>query len=381
MVTRRNLLVNGGAALVVVGGMSSWALSRTPKLATEPWKIAADELQERPLLNFLAYALLAPNPHNMQPWEIALVDETTFVLYPNLERLLPETDPPSRQITIGFGCFLELFRLAAASHGWRTDISPFPEGSDPTQLDGRPIAEVRVVKDRSIKASPLFDHVMSRRTNRLAFAENQSVSDATLVAIAESADRGLVGHTNDHPQLDEIKSIAVNAWKVEWEHPTTRRESINVTRIGKSEINQDPWGLSLRGPIIEGLKIIGAMDQQNMDIPGTSAYEESLKFYSKACESAAAFMWLVTPNNDRMSQLDAGRSWVRAHLKATELGVAFHPLSQALQEFPEMAHNYKRIHQLLAPNGGTVQMLVRLGYAQSPPAAPRERLDVKIIAL
>lgn len=40
-----------------------------------------------------------------------------------------------------------------------------------------------------------------------------------------------------------------------------------------------------------------------------------------------------------------------------------HPNEQALQEFPEMASNYRAIYALLAPGqaGGTVQMLARLG--------------------
>ena len=35
-----------------------------------------------------------------------------------------------------------------------------------------------------------------------------------------------------------------------------------------------------------------------------------------------------------------------------------------------MAEHHQDAHDALAPNGGTVQMLIRLGYATSPPAAP-----------
>ena len=118
-----------------------------------------------------------------------------------------------------------------------------------------------------------------------------------------------------------------------------------------------------------------------MNAPGGAAYEEALKVYADACQSAAAFIWLTTPDNDRGRQLEAGRSWVRLHLKATALGIAFHPLSQPLQEFPEMAGPYARVHDLLAPGGGTVQMLVRLGYAKSPPPSPREALQAKLIEI
>ena len=63
-------------------------------------------------------------------------------------------------------------------------------------------------------------------------------------------------------------------------------------------------------------------------------------------------------------------------------GLAFHPLSQALQEFPEMQEHYDRAHALLgAAEGETVQMLVRLGYADAPPPAPREPLASKIVGI
>ena len=66
---------------------------------------------------------------------------------------------------------------------------------------------------------------------------------------------------------------------------------------------------------------------------------------------------------------------MRIHLAATREGVAMQPLSQALQEYPEMAGHYKQAHELLAPSGGTVQMLARLGYADTVLPSPRWSLE------
>ena len=49
-----------------------------------------------------------------------------------------------------------------------------------------------------------------------------------------------------------------------------------------------------------------------------------------------AFAWIVTAANDRAAQLAAGAAYLRANLAATARGLAMQPLSQALQEFPEM---------------------------------------------
>lgn len=56
----------------------------------------------------LGFAILAPNPHNRQPWLVDLAYPDEIRLYVDRDRVLPETDPPGRQIVIGHGAFLEL---------------------------------------------------------------------------------------------------------------------------------------------------------------------------------------------------------------------------------------------------------------------------------
>ncbi|MNC64999.1 hypothetical protein D3C75_1152440 [compost metagenome] len=51
----------------------------------------------------------------------------------------------------------------------------------------------------------------------------------------------------------------------------------------------------------------------------------------------------------------------RLILTAHSLGLAMQPLSQAIEEYPEMNGIYSDIHRSYAPGGGTIQMLVRLG--------------------
>ena len=379
MISRRSFLVSGGAAILLTGAVG-WGGTRTPNEAREPWS-AAEEGSGDPLLDFLAYALLAPNPHNMQPWIIHRVDETSFEIYPNLERLLPQTDPFSRQITIGFGCFLELFHLAAAEKGWLADITPFPDGSDLEPLSADiPVAIVRIVQDTSSKPDPLFHQALARRTNRAEYDLRKLVSDyqlRTILSVARIPEG--VSYTNSSPMLEKLRELTSQAWAVEWEASHTREESISVTRLSKQEINERPWGLAIPGVQIETLNFLGVVTRERMRAPDTLAYNGSLNGYIDACRSSSAFLWLTTPTNDRLAQIEAGRSWIRMHLKATELGLAFHPLSQALQEFSEMSGFYQEAHTAMAPEGGTVQMLVRLGYAQSPPPAPRENLRTKII--
>ena len=80
------------------------------------------------------------------------------------------------------------------------------------------------------------------------------------------------------------------------------------------------------------------------------------------------------------AQLQAGRRYVRANLIATSLGLALHPVSQSLQEYPEMAEKYGWIHRLLGAQGEErIQMLARLGYGTKVEPAPRWPIEKHII--
>ena len=68
----------------------------------------------------LAHAILAPNPHNTQAWQVELRGDDEMLLYCDLERRLPFTDPNDRQITIGCGCFGNVSKHTSRTTGrWR----------------------------------------------------------------------------------------------------------------------------------------------------------------------------------------------------------------------------------------------------------------------
>ncbi|MEL6479774.1 MAG: twin-arginine translocation pathway signal protein, partial [Pseudomonadota bacterium] len=75
----------------------------------------------------------------------------------------------------------------------------------------------------------------------------------------------------------------------------------------------------------------------------------------------------------------AGRDWLRVNLACTAQCLGTQPLSQPLQEYPEMAALYSAVHTRLAPEGGVVQMLARLGYGPEVPPSPRWPLDAKTL--
>ena len=82
--TRRVLLRTGAASIVVLGAGAWWASRQTATRAREPWRAAATGFGDA-RLDALAYAILAPNPHNMQPWQVRLDGEDALTLCAGVE--------------------------------------------------------------------------------------------------------------------------------------------------------------------------------------------------------------------------------------------------------------------------------------------------------
>ena len=111
---RRNFLkIVGGGVVVAASGAGLFAATRTPTDALAPWGLAGSYGEAR--LDAVSHALLAPNPHNLQPWRIRLEGADGLTLIHDETRRLPHTDPFDRQIMIGMGCFLEQMVLAAGA--------------------------------------------------------------------------------------------------------------------------------------------------------------------------------------------------------------------------------------------------------------------------
>jgi hypothetical protein len=380
--TRRAFIkIVGSSAVIVAAGGGYFAATRTPTKALEPWSLAGTGYSD-PRMRAISYAILAPNPHNRQPWMVDLAIPGEATLYCDLERLLPETDPPNRQITIGFGCFLELLRMAAAEEGMRAEITRFPEGVPDGLLDERPIAHIKFHQNGATR-DPLFAHVLDRRSVKEVYDTAQPVADDALAQIASAAANDVhIRTTNDMSNVEKFRDLTWRAHVVETMTPHTMQESIDLMRIGKKEINENPDGIELGGVFLETLALTGQISREQLADQNSRAFKIGLDMFEEIMMSGMAYTWVITDTNTRDDQLNAGQAWVRMNLQATQLGLGFHPHSQALQEFPEMSALFAEIHNELGVSGeGRVQMFGRLGYGPTQQPTPRWRAETRVTGL
>lgn len=387
MMERRQFMrVLGGAAVLAAVPALPGCSSTLPAEAVAAWQGPAPVPPGGDVRRWIvAHAILAPHSHNLQSWLVDLQQPGEIMLYCDHTRLLPETDPHSRQILMSQGTFLELLHLAALQQGLRAEIDLFPHGEfDPRTPPAPPhthhaTARVRLVPDASVQPDPLFGQIFRRRTNRSAYdmrtPEPQAVQ---AIAAACTAPRlrtafALPGDA----RLPEHRAIARDAWRVELVTPRTMLESLKVLRVGPREIAEHRDGLSVNAPLPRLLAALGLFDRSQAPGPDDMAVTQQVQDFNAKIDATPAFFAMVTEANDRATQVQAGRAYVRAQLAATAQGLSMHPLQQALQEYPEQAPHYAAIHALLGADGGrgTVQMWARLGYA--PPVGPAPRRGVQ----
>lgn len=375
---RKMIFLVGGGAVLAAGAAFGRAATRGPQTAYQPWERAGG--YDDPRMRALSWALLAPNPHNRQPWLADLSEPGVITLLADPGRMLPQTDPFNRQITIGLGCFLELLRMAAAEEGYRAETVLFPQGSDPAALDGRPIARITLAQDPSVARDPLFAHVPARRSNKEPYDTARTVAPDLLADLA-AAIRGPArfGGSVEGADIALWRALTREALRIEVETPRTFQESVDLFRIGHAEVDANPDGIDFSGPLFETLRLTGQFTRASAADPGSFAFRSGMDAVFANADTAMGHVWLVTADNSRETQIATGADWLRVNLAATALGLGFQPLSQALQEFPEMAGPYRQVHDRLAPEGGTVQMLARIGYGPTVGTSPRWPLESRIV--
>ena len=384
MQRRAFVRILGGGAVLAASGLGTGCSRQLPAEAIAAWQGPDSQAELRRWM--LGYAILAPHSHNLQSWLVDLSQPQQIVLYCDLKRLLPETDPFSRQIVMSQGTFLELLSMAARERGHRAEITLFPEGEfAPAGPDERPVARIRLQPDASVAPDPLFAQVLKRHTNRNAYEAQREVPAAAWQAMAEAAaPYGLrFGHAGlaQPEQLQQQREVAAEAWRIELVTPRTILESYQVLRVGAREIAEHRDGIALTEPMVVWLNRLGLFDRSQAPGPDDFATKSQIEDFNAKLQSTPAFMWMVSADNTRTTQIDAGRAYVRVQLAATAHGLAMHPLQQALQEYPEQAGPYRRIRELLGAQDApqTVQMWARVGYAAPVQPAPRRGVQAHIL--
>jgi len=385
---RRNFIKisSTAAGVVLVPGIFTGCFTKSEKMQKEVSAWDGHKYDEKDIrIIVLSYAILAPNPHNKQPWLIELKDESNFDLYVDTNRTLPHTDPPFRQLHIGQGTFLENLNLAALNFGYKAIINYFPQGQySNSVIENKPVASIELIQDKSITKDPLFDQILVRQSNKRTYDNEKAPLKQLKILqskIKEELENGFsLNITSKTEHMEKLRDIMVNSMKIESNNHDRDMETIKMFRFSKEEVNKYKDGFGLAQSGVTGIKKFLI---ENLFLSRNSAEKDPLSFGKEAIsmtqnqvDSTTTFGWLTTTNNSRLDQVKIGRVYERINLLANSLGLEIHPMSQVLQEYSDMNGLQKEfLNYLKVPKKHTVQMFFRIGTAAKVEHSPRR--DIK----
>lgn len=330
----------------------------------------------------LRYAILAPSTHNTQPWKIQFKGTERILVSIDHERLLSECDPLGRQAFISTGAFLENLDLAARSFGYRADIDLFPEGwPGATAVPDTSIARIDFIADGSCAPDSLFIQIPVRHTNRRPFRKKE-VSLGIAGQISESFDdtRVSFGFSNNRDLLASLADFSKDAMNIELSDMKRRNETLNYFRFTDQEVRESPDGIGFAqsgyGRVVRFFIGMFFLSRDRATSSQSLFLENAVKKVRRQTAGAGGIGWLSTKSDHRIEQIRVGRAFQRIHLKATSLGIALHPITQPLADYPDMRDLRSRLYEFLGtPDTHTIQMIFRLGFASPVPSSPRRELD------
>lgn len=353
-----------------------------PQNYLEPWDKHYAGKFEDPRIRLTAYGLLASNGHNMQPWKIRLDknDSMVFYLYADSSRMTKQVDPYSRQMMVTQGTFLDYVETAGRAIGYQTNIDLFPNGSYNERnltesMDTKPVAKITLRK-ADPQSSPLFNALFIPDTNRSAYKPDPLTPAQISKLDSLSEEPGFsVKVYQDKTNVSRIGAFAMKGAVVESGVKRVMEESAKIFRANEYQKNKYRYGFSVEGQGTSGTKmhlmqgLVTLLPSMNSEKAASDLFIQSTR---ESVDNTPAYVMIRTKDNSRESQVRSGMIYSRLILEASSSGLAVQPLSQILEEYPEMKQLYNGIHRDYAPDGGTIQMLVRIGKpVQSVPQTMR----------
>ena len=369
----------------------------------EPWQPDYYQQFDDIRIQVAAHGLLAPNAHNTQPWIIKLIEPIedsqpstglSFELYTDTERLLPETDPPARQITISQGTFLETANIAANHLGYTFAIELFPKGeygsSDFKQkMQEKPVARIiltenfvsRFIGTNFREFDSMYKEIFDRVTNRTVYY-GEPLNDEEMTGLQTLNDYPNLTFVffNDNESLEKIRQLTIDAVELEATTESKIKETERLFRDSEKEKKEHRDGITMMSGGLNGFKLQMIQFFSNLFALNWEKFGQIwIKSETRNIQTAPTFAMIISNDNSRTTQVETGMLYARFQLKASTMGISMQPLSQSLQEFPEMSELYKQVHNEFAENGQTIQMLVRMGRADNVLHSPRrDVMDIVI---
>ncbi|MGB2811197.1 MAG: hypothetical protein WBC17_05555 [Mycobacterium sp.] len=333
----------------------------TTLLDLDPYVAVAEPLPsvgDDRLRALLAWAVLAPSPHNTQPWAWSVADGV-IELRIDTSRLLGVCDPDGREAVIGCGAALEHLLLRLGVEPVALIVEELPDSGD-----GVLLARVRIGSGEPYGHRPdLVSAMAARRTNRTAYHGNP-MDSALRSTLSQTGEPFGVECTwlQDSDSRETLVTLIMAADREQMSSAEFRRELAQWIRP-KNSSSPDGMQADLLGQ--RGIAAyVAPLAVRTFDMGKLQAARDG-ELASGSPDLAV--VW--TPTDDTGAWLATGRALARLTLESQAAGRASAYMNQPC-EIPAMRE------QLAEALGipGHPQLVLRHGQAES--VHPASRLPV-----
>ncbi|GAA4554587.1 Acg family FMN-binding oxidoreductase [Amycolatopsis samaneae] len=298
----------------------------------------------------LAAAVMAPSPHNTQPWRFA-VDGTRIEVRLDRDRVLTVADPEAHQARMACGAAVLNLAVSLRCQGFEPRIRLLPDAGEPDLLalvthDGnhRVSAEDRV----------LAEAIFRRQTHRRPFLDQAVPTRVRALLTSAASHEGAALRVLD-TEYTQVTTLVRRAEFVQANDDAFRAESARWTRRQLASPDGVPAAAAGPRPDHEG---VIALRESHLD-PGLP---------ERLYERQPLLAVVLTRDAGAAADLRAGQAMQRVLLAATSSHVAASFLSQPF----EVASTLARLTELFHPLGHP-HTLLRLGYGYSAVARTGRR--------
>ena len=336
---------------------------------------------EEPWATILDASRHYPSPHNSQPIRVRVTSPQTAEVYYDLDRGLPAENFGIPFGHVCAGVFLESLAVVAESEGYQVREELHLSEMDFDAADRlHPIATVTLSEtpadERTRERRNAFD---SRRTNRRPY-DSRAVPDAVLAPVrelasargqtfADSTDPAVVAQiirVNQETLFDDLRNDAVHHEIMTW------------LRFSREEAVAKGDGLSAETMLMPGRLLKFAMGHRGLwEAPVIGGLIKAT--YLRTMRGVSQVAWFEGPFATPRDYLDAGRLFMASWLALVPHGVSLHPLGTVITN-PRSHAKFVAAAGIAEEAPRMAWMLVRLGYAKTPPVAYRRGIEELVVS-
>lgn len=291
------------------------------------------------LIRFLvAHGILAPSGGNSQPWRFYYDGYSLWVAH-DMRRSKNLFDPCHCGAYVALGAAIKNIMIAAAQKGYRTIVETFPNQVQMSELES--VAKLQFVSDDDkslLNEAQLFSYLHKRVTNRkiserVPLLCEQADMLQSIAAMYECH----IDFITDQTDLRELSQILGEGDRLRFLCADLHREMMAEIRWTPVEVQQTCDGIDIeslelttnQAVILKMLRRPTVVEFLREQQGGARLSELS----QKAVETASAIGLITVKGQHAQDILRGGKAIQHLWLKATELGLAWHPMTALIYMF------------------------------------------------